>query len=364
MSEEAEAPSSPSPSVSSVSLVEIKEDTRLVLKAFLRHSLAVPPGERAGRVGGGYRDCTKYSASVKDPRRRAKDVLNSQEDEASSASDKRSFKDIIKRLQPRRSLRDGPDHTKKASLEKEGGQKGTSPAVSRLRDKLEAEPSSASSTSEEEGSQVKLKKKKKKNKLKSQISSFFKKKEDVCQRPSTLSINKEPESTPALSSPSHPPEFYEEVAETLDRIVQRSHSTKKPSPVLSATTPLKPAPARDKDQVVKELAQVLSIEGDAINIKIQSDPFLRSTLTRLSYPSFAKLLDTFASEAQVPALPASPTLRRVAITMEVSRRVVTATGTQRMQGYAERYMENFAPWVKSQGGWEGIVQLEEVLEYD
>ena len=136
--------------------------------------------------------------------------------------------------------------------------------------------------------------------------------------------------------------------------------------------------------MVKQLAQVLSIEGDAINIKvefskqcssfiqskcwihgnspchplspslqIQSDPFLRSTLTRLSYPSFAKLLDTFASEAQVPALPAtaSPTLRRVAITMEVSRRVFTATGTQRMQGYAERYMENFAPWVKSQGGW-------------
>ena len=50
-------------------------------------------------------------------------------------------------------------------------------------------------------------------------------------------------------------------------------------------------------------------------------------------------------------LPASPTLRKVAVTMEVSRRVVTATGTQRMQGYAERYMETFAPWVKSHGGW-------------
>lgn len=50
-------------------------------------------------------------------------------------------------------------------------------------------------------------------------------------------------------------------------------------------------------------------------------------------------------------LPASPTLRQVAVTMEVSRRVVTATGIQRMKGYAERYMDNFAGWVKSQGGW-------------
>lgn len=37
--------------------------------------------------------------------------------------------------------------------------------------------------------------------------------------------------------------------------------------------------------------------------------------------------------------------------MEVSRRIVTATGAVRMQGYAECYMENFAPWVKSHGGW-------------
>ncbi|KAL0197729.1 hypothetical protein M9458_006269, partial [Cirrhinus mrigala] len=63
---------------------------------------------------------------------------------------------------------------------------------------------------------------------------------------------------------------------------------------------------------------------------INASPFLRSTLTRLSYPSFAKLLDT-------------PTLRRLAITMDVSRRVVTATGVQRLTGYAERYMESFAP---------------------
>lgn len=67
------------------------------------------------------------------------------------------------------------------------------------------------------------------------------------------------------------------------------------------------------------------------------------------------LLDTFNSSqvSEAPALlpAASPTLQRMAVTMEVSRRIVTATGAHRMQGYAECYMETFAPWVKSQGGW-------------
>lgn len=89
--------------------------------------------------------------------------------------------------------------------------------------------------------------------------------------------------------------------------------------------------------------------------QIQEDPFLRSNLTRLSYTSFTKLLDAFSSSqlSVAPSLPpaASPTLQRMAVTMEVSRRIVTATGAQRMQGYAECYMETFAPWVKSQGGW-------------
>ncbi|KAI4822209.1 hypothetical protein KUCAC02_007768 [Chaenocephalus aceratus] len=52
-------------------------------------------------------------------------------------------------------------------------------------------------------------------------------------------------------------------------------------------------------------------------------PFLRSSLARLSYASFANLLDTFSGSevSDPPALQpaASPTLRRMAVTMEVSR---------------------------------------------
>lgn len=43
--------------------------------------------------------------------------------------------------------------------------------------------------------------------------------------------------------------------------------------------------------------------------------------------------------------------------MDVSRRVVTATGVQRLTGYAERYMESFAPWVRSHGGWVSFYHL-------
>lgn len=92
-----------------------------------------------------------------------------------------------------------------------------------------------------------------------------------------------------------------------------------------------------------------------IFLQIESDPFLRTSLTRLSYASFAKLLDTYGSsqvsEASAPSPTGSPTLQRIAVTMEVSRRIVTATGAQRMEGYAECYMETFVPWVKSRGGW-------------
>lgn len=91
------------------------------------------------------------------------------------------------------------------------------------------------------------------------------------------------------------------------------------------------------------------------SFQIQSDPFLRNSLSRLSYSSFARVMETYTSsqvsEVEVLPTPASPTVQKIAVTMEASRRIVTATGTQRLQGYAERYIETFNPWVKSQGGW-------------
>ncbi|KAK9535875.1 hypothetical protein VZT92_008229 [Zoarces viviparus] len=356
MSESADRLSSVS-SVSSISLVEVKAETNLVIQAFLHRALAIPLKERAGTVGGAYKEHSKYSSK---PQPKAQNGLDSQAEDANSADEKKTgFKGLIKQLRPAQDPKGSLDRDSKTR-------------VSHLRDQTEDGFKLTSSTSEEDECEKKQNKKTKQKKLRKRLSNFFRKKLEKQekearatqpQRPSTLPINKDAEIPPALISPNHPPEFYDEVAEKLEKIAQRSTSTKKLSPTAQ------PAPAVcEKDAVVQQLAQVLSLEGDSINVKIESDPFLRSSLARLSYASFSKLLDTFGSSlvsgAPVQLPTASPTLRRMAVTMEVSRRIVTATGTQRMQGYAECYMESFAPWVKSQGGWENAVHLEEPLEYD
>uniref|UniRef100_UPI0037E81544 apoptosis facilitator Bcl-2-like protein 14 isoform X1 n=2 Tax=Semicossyphus pulcher TaxID=241346 RepID=UPI0037E81544 len=341
-------------SVSSISLIEIKAETHLVLKAFLHRTVSVPQEERPGTVGGAYTDHNKYSFK---PQLTVKDRGDSQAEDTSSAEEKKSgFKDFIKQLPRRHTARRSKDA--KGSLDRDG----------KTREQSEGDVASPSSSSEEEDAEKKQKKKLNPKKIREKLSKLFRVRSEKDrdgprpQRPSTLSISRDaPEPPPAVISPSHPPEFYEEVAERLEQIAQKSTSIKKHSPTGQTKD-------SGKEAVVQQLVQVLSLEGDSINTKIQSDPFLRSNLNRLSYPSFAKLLDTFSSRqvSEAPPLPptASPTLRRMAVTMEVSRRIVTATGTQRMQGYAERYMETFAPWVKSQGGWENIVHLEEPVEFD
>ncbi|XP_067272951.1 muscle M-line assembly protein unc-89 isoform X2 [Pseudorasbora parva] len=371
-------PASPSPSIS---LLEIKAETRMVLKSFLRHSLSIPPGERPGRIGGEYKDPNKYSAYTKGKNKKDANGWDSLDEEISAAEEKKhGIKNFIKRRLRTRSptirhdKKDGSsDPTPNNSLEKrsQSGQsnKPLTNGTQSLPRKTEEEICVPSSASEEEGERKSGdKNKKKKKKLK--ISDILKKvsfKKEEPRRPTTLALKEasallQPEEPHA--SPSHPPAFYDDVAETLDRIAQK-HSVKKKSPVKPEPVP-SPPKANDKEAVVQQLVQILTSEGDAINDKINTNPFLRSTLTRLSYPSFAKLLDTYASQSEEPPIPApvSPTLRRLAITMDVSRRVVTATGVQRLTGYAERYMESFAPWVRSHGGWDKIAQVDEVLECD
>ncbi|XP_056111228.1 uncharacterized protein bcl2l12 [Rhinichthys klamathensis goyatoka] len=370
-------PASPS---QSISLLEIKAETRMVLKSFLRHSLSIPPGERPGRIGGEYNDPNKFSAYKKDKIRKDANGWDSLDEEISAAEEKKhGIKNFIKRRLRVRSSTirytkkdSSADPTPNNSLEKQSqpGQsdKPSAKETLSLPRKTEEEIFAPSSASEEEGDRKSGKKKKKKLKLSDILKKVsFKKEEPRPRRPATLPLKDasgvpQPEEHPA--SPSHPPEFYDDVAETLDRIAQK-HSVKKKSPVKPEPVP-SPPKVNDKEAVVQQLVQILTSEGDAINSKINTNPFLRSTLSRLSYASFAKLLDTYAGQSEEPPVPApvSPTLRRLAITMDVSRRVVTATGVQRLTGYAERYMESFAPWVRSHGGWDKIAHLDEVLECD
>ncbi|MCJ8738931.1 hypothetical protein PDJAM_G00041400 [Pangasius djambal] len=365
MSVEVAGPPSPSPS-----LIEVKEETRLVLKSFLRHALSIAPGDRPGRVGGEYHDPNKYSVLPKEKQRKDESGWDSLDEKISAAEEKKhGIKNLIKRrLRPRPSparhaqKATGADQSQNGSVSSQGEpptplRRGASVTQGYAEDEK-------SSASDEEGERKTGEKKKKKNKLK--LVELFKKKslkkDDVRpQRPTSLPVKEEAGSAKPALSPTHPPEFYDGVAKTLGRIAQQTVKRKpqsKPEPVQPREN--------DKEAIIQQLVHLLTAQGDVINEKIQANPQLRKSLNRMSYTSFARLLDSCANEAVDPPLPVakSPTLRRVAITMEMTRRVVTATGaTHRVEGFAERYMENFAPWVKSQGGWESIVQME-VQEFD
>ncbi|XP_053298985.1 bcl-2-like protein 12 [Pleuronectes platessa] len=344
-------------SISSISLVEIKAETHLVLQAFLQRTLSTPMKERPGRVGGAYSQHNKYS-STSQPK--AKDGCDSQAEYVGSADAKKTgFKDFIKQLPLRNNTkRSGKDP--KSSLERESTAK-----CSHIRDQAEDDLVILTSTSEDDESEKKQQKKLEQTKIRKKISKFLRLKlerevkegHETCPNKPTTPVHQGLEPNPPIISPNHHPEFYNVVAEKLEKIAQRSTSIKKQSSTAQLSQEV-----CDKEAAVQQLVKVLCSEGDSINTKIQSDPFLRSSFARLSYASFAKLLDT-VSQVSEASPSASPTLQRMAVTMEVSRRIVTATGTMRMQGYAECYMETFAPWVKSHGGWENV-DLEEPEEYD
>ncbi|KAG5279968.1 hypothetical protein AALO_G00083510 [Alosa alosa] len=303
MSEGAARPSSPSPSVS---LLEVKADTQLVLKSFLRNALSVPAAERPGRVGGTYRDSNKYSASSKS-QKKADNGWDSWDEAISSAEEKKhSIKTLIKRRLRPRTLQRPEAPRKSETLEKDRKpvqSKNDQPAThsETLHKKPEQEDVGSSPSSPEDEEEKKQgedgNKKKTKSKRKMQFSSIF----------SIKALNPSPRVTirKAQHTGAHPPEFYEDVADTLERIARQSVKKKsKPVPLSLSPPPSQPAvSANAKNDVVQQLVQMLCTEGDIMNDKINANPFLRTSLDRLSYPSFAKLLDAYASQTLPPATP-------------------------------------------------------------
>ncbi|MEQ2316665.1 hypothetical protein AMECASPLE_034807 [Ameca splendens] len=102
--------------------------------------------------------------------------------------------------------------------------------------------------------------------------------------------------------------------------------------------------------------------------KIRENPELVSKLSGIPYRSFEHVLDTCTRSLTTEPPPSrqsrSPTLHRIAVSMELSRRIVTATGTQRLEGYAERYMDTFVPWIKLHGGWGKVLSIDRTEEWD
>lgn len=97
--------------------------------------------------------------------------------------------------------------------------------------------------------------------------------------------------------------------------------------------------------------------------QLASDPALRGKLARLSAGSFARLVELFSCRESSPlpgrARPSLPCpgppppspepLARLALAMELSRRVAGLGGT--LAGLSVEHVHSFAPWIQAHGGW-------------
>ncbi|XP_021101429.1 bcl-2-like protein 12 isoform X2 [Heterocephalus glaber] len=179
-----------------------------------------------------------------------------------------------------------------------------------------------------------------------------------------------PQSSRPCSLPLHPcygsepgpatPDFYALVAQRLEQLVQEQLRCP-PSPELQGPPPT------EKEALLRRLVALLEEEAEVINQKLASDPALRRRLARLSTGSFARLVELFSSREGSPgpsrASPSLPCpgppppspepLARLALAMELSRRVARLGGT--LAGLSVEHVQSFTPWIQAQGGWEGIL---------
>lgn len=97
--------------------------------------------------------------------------------------------------------------------------------------------------------------------------------------------------------------------------------------------------------------------------QLASDPALRRKLARLSAGSFARLVELFSSRegsprpsrtrpslpCPGPPPPSPEPLARLALAMELSRRVARLGGT--LAGLSVEHVHSFTPWIQAHGGW-------------
>ncbi|XP_045148786.1 bcl-2-like protein 12 [Echinops telfairi] len=161
------------------------------------------------------------------------------------------------------------------------------------------------------------------------------------------------------------PDFYTLVAQRLEQLVKEQLRSP-PSPEQED------APPTEKEAVLRRLVVLLEEEAEVINQKLALDPALRRQLARLSLNSFARLAELFSSRKASPhggrARPLSPCpgppppspepLARLALAMELSRRVARLGGT--LAGLSVEHVHSFTPWIQAHGGWEGILAVSPV----
>lgn len=149
----------------------------------------------------------------------------------------------------------------------------------------------------------------------------------------------------------------------------RSKARALPSPILFCPPPpeFQGPPPTEKEALLRRLVALLEEEAEVINQKLASDPALHRKLARLSAGSFARLVELFSSResssspnCSSPSLPCpgppppSPDpLARLALAMELSRRVAGLGGP--LANLSVEHVHSFLPWVQAHGGWAGIL---------
>ncbi|XP_069764750.1 transcriptional regulator ATRX homolog [Narcine bancroftii] len=388
------------------SLTVLKNETKLVMEAFLQR--VQNEGSTVGHIGRCYHDPRKFKAKTPDgqetittklPKHRKslnKDSLERGDEEKTTSlkplqspeegtgwdtmdeeEKKQSFKMAIKRLIKRQKKKGSDASDKKPnhspdSPEMHGLEKNTTKPESKgnsLRRRKSnrqilahtVDSSSKVETDTQESSKQRKSGRQKFLDVFRKVNKKSGREEEqmpppVSPRPTTL----------ALSSSTTGQGFYWEVAKQLDRLAQE-YCAQPASKFNEAKTPEQVnnnVPLTSKERAIERIVSILQNQGDKFNEKIKDDSLLQHSM---SYNSFSQLVEAFTAniEGRIMDPVISPELTKIALTMELTRRVVGISShpVQQLMGYSIQYMDMFVPWLQEQGGWEKVLPLDDVSEH-
>ncbi|XP_048473491.1 uncharacterized protein bcl2l12 [Rhincodon typus] len=430
------------------SLIVLKNETKLVMEAFLQRMVMLEEAKNVGHVGRYYHDsrkfistspkCSDSNSAVKAHIRRKSNHKGSLEREAEEekkrslkrtegAEDndgwdtadeeiakaeekKHGFRTTIKRLIRRQRKKKSSDKSVKKSkdsldlLEDEGSGKHGSKCDSKTNSvKRQKSPnhliSGAHSSIETDTSNVKeeateeigkhssrksgtkrllnLFRKHSQGKIEDASVMLEKEQEPRPSRPNTLHLmTDQMSSMDKGSAQNENVEFYSKVAKKLDKLAQQycaqsdidrlSPSIENRVPEIGSNNVPQNA-ATDKEKMIEKIVLLLQQQGDGINEKMKEDPALQRTMSRMSYRSFSHLVEAFTAnvEEQHGGPTATPELTKIALTMELTRRVagISSHPVQQLMGYSMQYMNMFVPWLQENGGWTMVLPMDDDSEY-
>ncbi|KAJ7313765.1 hypothetical protein JRQ81_005437 [Phrynocephalus forsythii] len=355
---------------------KVEEETRLVLEAFLQGALNNGRGGAPGHVGRGYHDPQSYM--YRNPNEHAQHCpdWSSVHEEINRVEERKhgfrtSIKQLLRRRTGSRDPAEAPPSSKNSlKRSKAGGEAGEETCQKRsfsLKKLLRKKGTASEGTAADPAAPP--------------------------QRPDSLPLeacycqNQPPGGQEAEGTDAEGAEFYTLVAQKLDHLVKQQQlvsplaAQSLPSPIghshTLSTDALSSTPVnsqelpreldeqqkeQQKDQILQKLIALLEEQAGVFNKEIEADPFLRKALSRLSYRSFSRLAEAFTSRTP-PSVP-SPQLAKLALTMELTRKVagINSHTVHTLMGYSLQYMDMFVPWLQQQGGWESIVAQDEIFD--